>query len=57
MFLRPDGADLATLLAWVAEGKLQPVIDSTYSLDEAPAAAARCFSGRAKGKVVVRLLD
>ena len=22
MFLRPDGADLATLLAWVAEGKL-----------------------------------
>jgi alcohol dehydrogenase len=56
LFLNPNGEDLAQLLQWVVEGKLKPVIDNVWSLDEAVAAAERNFSGRAKGKCVVKVI-
>jgi len=57
MFLSPNGEDMATLLSWVKEGKLKPVIDSTHPMDQAVEAAKRNFSGHAKGKVVVTVSD
>lgn len=49
----PNDRDLAVLKALVESGKLAPVIDRTYPLQEAPAALRYIESGRARGKVVV----
>jgi NADPH2:quinone reductase len=41
------------LLAWVAEGKLHPAIDATFSFAEAAEALRRIEQRRVKGKVVL----
>lgn len=56
MFLKPNGADLAELLEWTAQGKLKPVVDNVWPMEEAVAAAQRNFSGRAMGKCVVQVV-
>ncbi|PVH86443.1 reticulon-4-interacting protein 1, mitochondrial precursor, partial [Cadophora sp. DSE1049] len=43
------------LATWVQEGKLRPVLDSTFEFDDVPRAFERLKTGRAKGKVVVRV--
>jgi putative PIG3 family NAD(P)H quinone oxidoreductase len=40
---------------WIAEGKLRPVIDSTFPLADAEAAHARLSSGAHAGKVVLTI--
>jgi len=50
---RPNHADLAVLKSLVENGKLRPVIDSTYPLGETPAALRHVEGGHARGKVVV----
>jgi NADPH:quinone reductase-like Zn-dependent oxidoreductase len=50
--LKPE--DLATLAAWMAEGKIKSVIDRTYKFSEVPEAIRYVETGRARGKVVVR---
>ena len=53
--IRQDAlADLAKL---IESGKLRPVIDRRYSLAEAADAMAYQESGRARGKVIIRILD
>ncbi|GAB7349497.1 hypothetical protein MBLNU459_g0207t1 [Dothideomycetes sp. NU459] len=47
--------DLAQLGRWMAEGKIKPVIDSTYNLRDASHAFERLKSGRTKGKIVVHV--
>jgi NADPH:quinone reductase-like Zn-dependent oxidoreductase len=47
--------DLALLGAWMKEGKIRNVIDSTYEFDDAPNAFIRLKTGRAKGKIVVHV--
>lgn len=49
----PNQEDLVVLEQMVESGKLRPVIDKTYSLDEVPAALAYVERGHARGKVVV----
>ncbi|HPY31153.1 MAG TPA: zinc-binding dehydrogenase [Verrucomicrobiota bacterium] len=46
-------ADLEATLAWAAAGKLRPVRDAVFPLDEAAAAFARLRSREALGKVLV----
>jgi zinc-binding alcohol dehydrogenase/oxidoreductase len=46
--------DFTQMLDWCAQG-LRPVIDSTVSLEDAPAAHARIESGEQFGKVVLRI--
>jgi NADPH:quinone reductase-like Zn-dependent oxidoreductase len=41
------------LAGLVADRRLRPVIDTTFSLSEAPSALKRIASGHARGKVVV----
>lgn len=48
-------AEFADLLAYVGQRGLKPVIDSSYALDEVPAALSRLASGRQFGKVAIRI--
>lgn len=48
-------ADMETTLAWVAEGRLKPVIDSVFPLEKAGQAFERLRSRQALGKVLVRV--
>ncbi len=57
IWLRPDIADLSRLAAWMAEGKLRTVVDSIYPLTELSAAFERSRSGRARGKILVRIAE
>lgn len=47
--------DLTQLGRWMADGKIKPVIDSTYALKDASHAFERLKSGHARGKVVVHV--
>ena len=50
---KPDRDDLAELADLVAGAAVTPVLDRTYSLDEAPAAVAYLQQGHTRGKVVI----
>lgn len=47
--------NMQTLLNWYEDGKLNPCIAETYTLDEAPIAMTALLERRAKGKLVVTL--
>jgi NADPH:quinone reductase-like Zn-dependent oxidoreductase len=53
----PFAEDLDRLSAWVSEGSLKPVIDSEYSLEDIRAAHERSQTGRAVGKIIIRVKD
>jgi len=46
-------ADIQATLEWAAAGKLKPVIDSIFPLDQTPAAFAKLRSRNVLGKVVI----
>ena len=46
-------ADIRTTLEWAAAGKLKPVIDSVFPLDQVPAAFAKLRSRHVLGKVLI----
>ena len=52
-----SGEDLAALAGLMEEGRVRPVIDRTYPLAEIVEAMRYLETGRARGKVVVRLGD
>ena len=64
MFVRQQGkpsvktqnrADLQALKKLVEAGKVLPVIDAAYPLDETPRAIGHVATGRARGTVVVAI--
>lgn len=55
LFMKPDGAALAELAVWVDAGSLKLIVDSRYRLDEFGQAMAHLESGRAKGKVILKM--
>ena len=52
-FMSPSGEQLAQIGALAEQGIIKPLIDKTFSLDNAQAAFDYSQSGRAKGKIVV----
>ena len=50
-----DAADLVILADLMAEGKMRSVIDQRFTLDQVPAAIAYSETGRARGKIIIRL--
>lgn len=55
LWVRPDGARLADLLARVASDKLSVDIDRTFDLADLPEAFAASQDGSARGKLVLRI--
>jgi NADPH:quinone reductase-like Zn-dependent oxidoreductase len=55
LFMRPDGAQLAELGAWIDAGTLRPIVHRTYPLAEVREAFAELERGRARGKIVVTI--
>ncbi len=56
LFVRPDGGQLAEIGKLIEAGKIRPVIDRVFEFDQAREALDYLEAGRAKGKVVVKLL-
>lgn len=55
LFMHPSGSELAELAQLIVDGKLEPVIDRVFPFAEIADAIAYLESGRAKGKIVVRM--
>ena len=51
--VRPDGADLEGIGAWIEAGEVRPVIERAYPLADAAEAHRRSESRRARGKLVL----
>ncbi|MDH3368818.1 MAG: zinc-binding dehydrogenase, partial [Gemmatimonadota bacterium] len=54
---KPDVADLAHMNALYEEGKVVPVIDRSFKLDDLPEAFRYYESGHHKGKLVVTMVE
>jgi alcohol dehydrogenase len=50
-----NGPQLQSVLNWVAEKTIQPVVDRVFPLEDAPAAFQYLEQGRATGKVVIKI--
>ncbi|NTX17371.1 NADP-dependent oxidoreductase [Myxococcus sp. CA056] len=57
LFMRASGEQLEKIGAMVEQGVLQPVVDKTFPLEAATEAISYVESGRAVGKVVIRVAD
>ncbi|KAH8768414.1 reticulon-4-interacting protein 1, mitochondrial precursor [Diaporthe sp. PMI_573] len=52
---KANSATFEQLTKWVQEGKVRAVLDSTFEFEDVPKAFERIKTGRARGKVVVRV--
>jgi NADPH:quinone reductase-like Zn-dependent oxidoreductase len=57
LFAHPDGRQLAEIGDLLEAGRIRPVIDRVFPFAQAKDALAYLETGRAKGKVVVRMSD
>jgi alcohol dehydrogenase len=57
LFMHPSGAELNELATLVDNGVLRPIIDRVFPFAQIDQAFAYLETGRAKGKVVVRMVD
>jgi alcohol dehydrogenase len=57
LFMHPSGAELAELAQLIEDGKLEPVTGRVFPFADIGQAFAYLESGRAKGKIVVRMSD
>ena len=55
IFMHPNGAHLGEIKSLVEDEKVKPIIDKVYPFTEAIEAFTHLASGRAKGKVVVKI--
>ncbi|OBZ65238.1 Zinc-type alcohol dehydrogenase-like protein C16A3.02c [Grifola frondosa] len=53
--IKPDQEDQKHIAQYVAEGKVKPVVDSVFSFEDTLKAYDRLMTGRATGKVVVKV--
>lgn len=57
LFMRASGEQLERVGALVDQGVIKPVLDKTFPLEAAVEAVSYVESGRAVGKVVIRVAD
>ncbi|MCQ2996402.1 NADP-dependent oxidoreductase [Pseudomonas syringae] len=55
LFVRPDGAQLGEIGKLLESGHVRPVIDKVFTFEQAKQALEYLATGRAKGKVVVKI--
>lgn len=56
LFMKADGKQLAEITKLIEAGKIMPVIDQVFSFENTNEAVKYVESGRAKGKVVIKML-
>lgn len=54
-FMKPSGEHLRIITDWIESGKIEPVIDRVYSFEDAQKAMEYSESGRAKGKIILKI--
>ena len=57
LFMKADGAQLAQLGKLIDEGIIRPVVDKVFPFAQTAEALAYVETGRAKGKVVIKVAD
>ncbi len=55
IFMHPNGAHLTEIQTMVEEEKIKPIIDRVYPFEDCIAAFEHLASGRAKGKIVIKI--
>ncbi|MEK0314990.1 NADP-dependent oxidoreductase [Cohnella sp. 56] len=55
LFMKPSGAQLQVLKAYIEAGRIKPVIDKVYRLEDTAQAFRYLEGGGAKGKVIVKI--
>ena len=55
IFMQPNGSHLGEIKSLVEDEKIKPIIDKVYSLSESIDAFTHLASGRAKGKIVIKI--
>lgn len=55
LFMNPSGEQLRIIANYIEAGKIKPVIDKVFTIDDAQKAMEYAESGRAKGKIVLKL--
>ena len=57
LFMQPNGQQLSKISKLVESGKINPIVDKTYGLSEIKDAFQYVNTGRAKGKVVLKITE
>ncbi|KGR91709.1 NADPH:quinone reductase [Ureibacillus massiliensis 4400831 = CIP 108448 = CCUG 49529] len=55
LFMEPSGEQLSSIANYIESGNIKPVIDKVFTFDDAQKAMEYVESGRAKGKVILKL--
>lgn len=55
IFMHPNGAHLSEIQSLVEDEKIKPIIDTVYPFSESIAAFTHLASGRAKGKIIIKI--
>lgn len=55
IFMHPNGAHLGQIKSLIEDEKIKPIIDKIYSFSESIEAFTHLASGRAKGKIVIKI--
>lgn len=53
LLVQPSGEDLATVAAWIDDGRVRPVVERTYPLEQAADAHLASETRRTRGKLVL----
>jgi NADPH:quinone reductase-like Zn-dependent oxidoreductase len=55
IFMHPNGEQLNEIKSMVEYGKIKPIIDKVYPFSESVQAFTHLATGRAKGKIVIKI--
>lgn len=53
--MKPSGDQLRIIANYIEAGKIKPIIDRVFSFEDAQKAMEYSESGRAKGKIIVKI--
>lgn len=57
LFMKPNGDQLGQIKHLVEQGKIQPIIDKVFPLSDVQGAIEHSESGRARGKIIVKISE
>ncbi|OHC20508.1 MAG: zinc-binding oxidoreductase [Pseudomonadales bacterium RIFCSPHIGHO2_12_FULL_40_16] len=57
LFMQPNGQQLSEISKLVESGNINPIVDKTYTFTEIKNAFQYVNTGRAKGKVVLKIAE